>query len=183
MARVLRYPTAFHQLGTLHNAPKLPAKATEKAAELASREMDLGDWAQEAPGKKPKPSGRARGGKLYDKALTLGRELMKNPPDNWQYLQALQAVGLYIALHEAVYEVQPEELRGEAMLGAISAAGKLMGELGGGGVVRFLRWTWARERKRQKRDDLEPRRIGWRLQFVHRGLLTDWKMMARKAGR
>lgn len=103
----------------------------------------------------------------------------------WGDAEPRHLVGLYAVLHESVYGVAPEELAGDAFPGATSAARKLAAELGGAeAVVEFLRWTWSRERGREKkREPGEGFRIGWRLMFCARTLVTDWKIDLVRAGR
>ncbi len=90
---------------------------------------------------------------------------------------ARQIVGLYAVLHEKVYGVAPEELEG-AWMAAVSAATRLIDELGKVAVVAFLRFTWKSERAAEKRAEgtgVTRRRVGWYLQFVHRALVVDFK--------
>jgi len=103
----------------------------------------------------------------------------------WDGAEPRVLVGLYAVLHESVYGVEPTEVLGDAFPGACSAAGKLTREVGDvARVVEFLRWTWSRERRREKaRAPGEGFRIGWRLQFCARSLLTDWKVDVVRSAR
>lgn len=100
-------------------------------------------------------------------------------------------VGMYVLLHRGVYGVAPDELlAGDAMRGAVSAAGKLVREVFAGDVlqaVEFIRWTWAREAGAEKRraaaGSQNGFRIGWRLQFCHRTLVTDWRVSQHREAR
>jgi hypothetical protein len=94
-------------------------------------------------------------------------------------------VGLYAVLHETTYGALPEEVMGDAFLGAAAAAEKLSRELGGPDkLLELLRFVWARERAREKRREAgSDFRIGWRLMFVSRNLVTDWKVELARAGR
>lgn len=98
--------------------------------------------------------------------------------NRWEDADARHLVGLYVLLHERVYGVEPTEVLGDGWPGAVSAAGKLARELEGvERAVEFLRWTWMRERAREKkREPGSGSRIGWRLQFAARSLVTDWKV-------
>jgi hypothetical protein len=104
---------------------------------------------------------------------------------SWEGVGARALVGLYAVLHEAVYGAAPEDALGDAFLGAASAAERLARELGGADrLLDLLRWVWARERAREKRR--EPGsgfRIGWRLMFVSRSLVVDWKTDLARQGR
>jgi hypothetical protein len=100
---------------------------------------------------------------------------------------AIDLVGVYILFHVHVYKVSPEELQqGAAMMAACSAAGRMLRDAFAGDslqAVAFIRWTWQREARAEKRragDSAAGFRIGWRLQFAHAGLLTDYRVaMAR----
>lgn len=105
-------------------------------------------------------------------------------------MQPTHLVALWVRCHEKVYGVTPAEMNGEAWLGARSAAEKLVRVEFGGDVaaaVEFLRWTWKREQWRETRaahnGENRVGRIGWRLQFVLRHLLTDYRIdVARRGG-
>lgn len=97
--------------------------------------------------------------------------------------QVKHAVALHAFLHHAVTGVEDAELEGEAFLGACSAAGKLCRDAFVDQVpdlVEYVRWAWARERrreaKRRSEQDQDGRRLGWRLLFGGRGLLTDYRV-------
>lgn len=93
-------------------------------------------------------------------------------------------VALYEWCHEQVYGVKPMELdHGETWKHATFAAAKLVKEQFRGDMkatVEFVRWTWRRERwregKRREGDTISVGRIGWRLQFVQRHLVTDYRI-------
>lgn len=98
-------------------------------------------------------------------------------------------VGLYEHCHRQVYGVAPGELNAEVWMGAASAAGKLIRDEFGGDVraaVEFVRWTWWREKGREetakKRGEVRTFRIGWRLQFRARELLTDYRVEQLRRG-
>jgi hypothetical protein len=110
--------------------------------------------------------------------------------DDFENMKPTHLVALWVRCHEKVYGVTPAEMNGETWLGAGSAAAKLVrAEFGGSmtAAVEFMRWTWRREQWREKkaRHDGENRvgHIGWRLQFVMRHLLTDYRIdVARRRG-
>jgi len=103
---------------------------------------------------------------------------------NFENAKAPHLVALYEWCHEQVYGVAPAELsQGETWKHATFAASKLLKEAFAGDLaetVAFVRWTWRRERSReqQRRDGRSETigRIGWRLQFVHRHLVTDYRI-------
>jgi len=102
---------------------------------------------------------------------------------------ASHLVALYEWCHEQVYGAKPSELdAGDAWKMATFAAARLAKDEFGGEfqrAIEFVRWTWQREKAREHarrtgRND-SVGRIGWRLQFVTRHLVTDYRIdMARK---
>lgn len=103
----------------------------------------------------------------------------------WEDAGPAALVGLYAILHTSVYGVEPAELQeGQTVVGAMSAAKRLIGDLGEPiYAVEFLRWTWAREKKRHAKGDGDWR-VTWRQQFVSRALLTDFRVvLARSVGK
>lgn len=102
--------------------------------------------------------------------------------------KAKHLVALYARLHAEVYGVEPAELsEGATFHAAVSAADRLAREAFDGraaGAIEFLRFVWRRERSREKRRRAEGSagfRIGWRLQFVSRELLTDYRLELARA--
>ena len=112
--------------------------------------------------------------------------MMTSPP-GWRDAQPQHLVALYGWLHGEVYGAEPLELKGEAWWGAGSAAGKLVREEFGGSVAAaldYVRWVWRRERAREKKAaEQDARRIGWRLMFCMRHLLTDYRVANARSGR
>lgn len=103
--------------------------------------------------------------------------------NDYSAMRPIHFVALWMRCHEKVYGVVPAEMDAQAWRGASSAAEKLLRVEFGGKVlalVEFMRWVWKREQWRERRAqfDGEPRvsRIGWRLQFVQRHLLTDYRI-------
>lgn len=93
-------------------------------------------------------------------------------------------VALYEWCHEKVYGVRPSELSPRAAWKtATFAAAKLVKDEFAGkapAAVDFIRWAWKREAGRE-RDRREGRnatvgRLGWRLQFSMRYLITDYRI-------
>ena len=134
---------------------------------------------------KPEPKTRKRNWKVAaERAVEEARICIATSVEN-PWTEPKHLVGLYVVLHENVYKVLPEELLGDVWPGAVSAAKKLADELGGlETAVEFLRWVWTRERARErKREPGDSFRIGWRLQFVSRALVTDWKVDRARGAR
>ena len=104
-------------------------------------------------------------------------------------LRPLHFVSLWARCHESAYGAAPVELAGDVWLAAASAAAKLQRDEFGddpAAMVEFLRWVWSREKFREKkaRHDGDDRvsRIGWRLLFAQRYLLTDYRIhLSRRA--
>lgn len=102
-------------------------------------------------------------------------------------------VGLYILLHKLVYETEPIELRQrKEMMGAASAVNRLITKEFGNQIdqaFEFVRWTWAREKKRYERsesligDFRNSWRISWRYQFCSPKLLTDYRVALARSGK
>lgn len=135
---------------------------------------------------KPKPK-RRRGVNVISARLESDALVAANDYAN---MKPVHLVALYVRCHETVYGVTPAEMNGEAWLGASSAAAKLVrvdfdGDMAA--AVEFMRWTWRREQWRENKakhdGDARVGRIGWRLQFVLRHLLTDYRIdVARRRG-
>lgn len=138
---------------------------------------------------KAKPKGK-RGASLD--ASEREAEAMRKAND-WTGARGRHLVALYAWLHREVYGVDVAELRDDrAMLTAAVAAANRMLERDFGGEaergVDFLRWTWKREARAEKRrrdEHAEGRRITWRLQFAARHLLVDYRvdLVRGRAGR
>ncbi len=91
-------------------------------------------------------------------------------------------VALYAKMHETVYGVAPEELtRPDEQMAATSAARALVAQCFGGkydDAIAFMRWVWQEQRRRTARrraNGETPFRVGWRLQFASRTLVTDYR--------
>lgn len=102
----------------------------------------------------------------------------------------MHLVALYEWCHEQVYGVAPAEFATKAAWKpALFAASKLTREEFRGSAsatVDFIRWTWAREKSREHarrtgRNE-STGRIGWRLQFVTRHLVTDYRIEIARGG-
>jgi hypothetical protein len=138
---------------------------------------------------KPEKGGKARGPRSASgmrRAIDRAKEMQE--ANDWQGAGAAELVGLYAVLHEHVYGVAPEEVA-DVWLAAVSAAKRMLERDFEGSVesmVDFLRWTWRRERNREKKRAANGDgsfRIGWRLQFVARNLMTDYRVDAKRDAR
>lgn len=92
-------------------------------------------------------------------------------------------VALYEWCHERVYGVVPAELTPKVWRGAMFAAARMLKDEFSGDVqamVAFVRWVWRREQVRERRRregaDASSFRISWRLQFVTKHLITDYRI-------
>lgn len=108
----------------------------------------------------------------------------------WEEFRPSDFVAYYENQHEYVYGVPPPELDGLGWRLATIAAGKMLKrqfEEDAGQMVRFVRWTWRREReietKRRESGSDDGFRITWRYMFSNK-LVTNWKLAsARVAGK
>jgi len=92
----------------------------------------------------------------------------------------VELVALYAYLHEKVFGVFPEEIRGTEATLASGLAGRCVKEHFGGSLedaARFVCWTWWRQEQRAKKPGTTMFRITWRIQFGH-SMVTDYKMAA-----
>ena len=154
----------------LHDARDVEPAERSDADEFAA---SLGD----APKKRARSSKR----RLSDAIAELDRVFPKG--ELGAKFEEKHLVALYAKLHEQVYGAGPGELEeGKNFLAACSAASRLVrvdfkGELRG--AIEFLRWTWRRERfvvQKRRQSGAAGRRIGWRLQFASRDLVTDYRV-------
>jgi hypothetical protein len=145
----------------------------------------------ERPKRKPRSAAsrsRASFALACEKARAVLKAVSVGDTEVLRQIEPGELVGLYALLHTHVYGVEPGELtEGTAFAAARSAATKLMRDLGGPlEAVGFVRWTWKREAMREKRRREEGAvtsfRLGWRLQFVSRVLVADYRVAQARAG-
>lgn len=136
---------------------------------LAARKLDefVGVGKKES---KPRGTSLARARKELRQMMTSG---------NFSKAKSCHLVALYEWCHEQVYGVAPAELE-QMWTQAVFAASNLVKKQFGGDVesaVEFVRWTWQREQWRlKKRPESQVFRVGWKLQFVNLGFVTDYRM-------
>ncbi len=117
-----------------------------------------------------------------DKARSELREMLTH--SDFGKASATHLVALYEWCHEQVYGARPAEIeKRTAWKMVVFAASRMIRDDFGGDVaevIAFIRWTWqrekARERARRAQPDSRVGRIGWRLQFVTKYLLTDYRI-------
>lgn len=150
---------------------------TEKLSE------HLGRWSEKAP--------RKKGGTISDGRIraATAEVLDSMKSGDWADARSVHFVALYAHLHEGVYGAPPAELSPSVRLRASGMAARLLEKHFGGDrgeMAEFMRWTWTREKSREKwrRDNDRPGgRIGWRIQF-NGALLDDYRVdIARTKGR
>jgi hypothetical protein len=99
---------------------------------------------------------------------------------DWSNARGKHLVALYAWLHSETYKVDPIELLdGNSFMGAASAADKLIVDVFGAEIdraVQYVCWVWRRERARLAKNSANPFRVGWRLVFVNRSLVTDYRI-------
>jgi hypothetical protein len=166
-----------------------PATAAERAASLrnpGSGQSQLGLSVAEFVATKPKRKrGSARG--AFKRALAEWSTMRET--GQIRGMKGRHFVALFHECHEGVYGVAPAELLdGETWFGAASAAERMLVQEFAGNVesmIEFVRWVWRRERtmeKRRRSDGIDGRRIGWRLMYLQRVLLTDYRVALRRNG-
>jgi hypothetical protein len=120
----------------------------------------------------------------YSVGIAKAREELDDLIAHGEYekMKPKHLVALWMRCHEKVYGVTPVE-PAKSLVWATNAAKKLVNDEFGGSVVaavEFMRWTWQREqwRETKAKHDGEVRvgNIGWRIQFVLRYLLTDYRI-------
>jgi hypothetical protein len=97
---------------------------------------------------------------------------------------------LYEWCHEQVYGVRPSEMATRVIWTRVvfAAAKMLKDDFAGdmGATIAFIRWTWQRERERERARragrDNSNFRIGWRIQFVTKHLVTDYRIANARQG-
>lgn len=151
----------------------------------------------------PEPRRRGTSPRQACERATKESETMRASND-WSRAEPRHLVAIYAFFHAEVYGVEPKELFvGPAWNAASSAAAKLLRDEfewrqdagpGAGAderaaldaarseafarAIAFLAWVWTRERRfeaQRAKEGVEGRRIGWRLQFAMRNLLTDYQ--------
>lgn len=107
--------------------------------------------------------------------------------DDFAGAEPIHLVVLYLELHLRVYGVEAADCTGSDRVGAIARAKDFVRDFFDGSserAVEFLRWTWQREKAREKwrrENNAGGKRITWRLQFSA-ALVTDYRLdQARKA--
>lgn len=155
------------------SAPPPPAKSTPPRRNLApsTRPVDF-----EALGG-VKVNGAKRPRRNYERALREAcdgarlRRARRGADDAWKDATPAELVGLYVVMHQEVYDVAPEELE-QDFLAARSSAERCAKDLEGAErVAAMLFWKWAKEKKRGSRES----RLGWRIMFS-KSMVTDFQV-------
>lgn len=154
-------------------------KYTEETAAAATLEEWAGVGKKKAPSRGPDP----------EKARAELAEMML--ASDYSKATATHLVALYEWCHERIYGVRPTEIGTRAAWKQVAfAAGKIMREEFRGdpvAVVDFVRWTWRREKGREDARragrNTNIGRVGWRLQFAMRYLVTDYRIDAARSGK
>lgn len=159
---------------------------TPRDEPLSKEGQQILDWAN--------PEAKTRG-----KSLSFGPARIKRyrqevdrmrAARDWGKATPVHLVALYMYCHAAVYGVEAGEIAGKTFGFASALAAKLVREKFEGSVanaVQFVRWTWIRERGREKwrcDNGRSGGRLGWRLQFsLTSGLWEDWQIDLRRRRR
>ena len=136
--------------------------------------------------KKKRPKRRAGPTAKGIAKTTAQMEEMRGARD-WSDARPAHLVALYCVLHAWCYGVPAAEVIGLTWLAASSAAAKMIRDEFGGEIgesIDFMRWVWKREKSRERwrrENGRDGSRIGWRLQFQQRHLVTDYRIaLARR---
>lgn len=100
----------------------------------------------------------------------------------WDGSKGSTFIGLYAMCHEMVYGVIPDELYSAGIFKAAARnAANAMHEMFEDDpvkVVVFMRWAWAREKRKHEwaqQQGFDRNRMSWKWQFA-RNLLTDYRI-------
>jgi hypothetical protein len=151
-------------------------------AERHGAETRVAAWVGKPKEKKPKRPPTER---QVTKWKSEGQERFTS--GEWAGAKPVHIVAFYCALHEHVYGVEPEEVRGSVYLFAASAAERMLRtdfNLNVEDFIEFIRWVWIREEEREKwrrENGREGGRIGWRLMFSP-NFLTDYRISKARRG-
>ncbi len=150
----------------------------EEPAPLSDAGRAFQTWAAPPPGKDGKPRKRSYSGASLVKKASEETDAIRLA-DEWHRAQPRHLVALYGWLHLHVYKVEAAELATD-WPGAVSAARSMLAKEFGDDparMVEYLRWAFVLEAaKEKKRDRTSTFRMGWRLVFVSRSLLTDFRV-------
>lgn len=142
-----------------------------RAADALDAQIDA------APTRTTKAKGKARGARVgMEQAVERALECLHT--NGWESAGAVHLVGLYAWLHQQFYEVPAEELHDRtAMLAALGAAKRTITAMGGAPeAVKFVAWTWNREKQMRAKGKALRRRITWQLQFACRAMQVDYRV-------
>lgn len=161
---------------------RLSAIVAEAAREVAAVKLASFEGASPtefAASRKPPASSGKKAKVPKDRIVRLRKETAELlASGDWATANSGHLVALYASAHESVYGVEAEEvLDPKAWALATIKASRLTNQYFNGqtpDVVEFVRWTWAREKKRSMKAGDDARRIGWALQFSPT-LVTDFR--------
>jgi hypothetical protein len=137
---------------------------------------------------KPKPK-KSAGVRRSRVDAAMERVQQRIEADSWDDADAETFVALFAWLHGEVYGVSPVDEMRTQWRGACSAARKMFADVFDSDpnlMLDFIRWVWNRETQIEawrRKNQTHGKRIGWRLQFASRTLITDYQIdLARKHG-
>lgn len=145
---------------------------------VAQAGADFVAWARSKGEKKPRA--KTIGNAAWDKARAQAKEFMAS--GKWEDATPRHYVAAYELMHELVYSVTPTELDSKMRLAAAGMAKAMLDRDFGGEsaeMAEYLRWVWQREQEREKwrrANGQDGVRIGWRLMFNGKNLLTDFRV-------
>lgn len=153
---------------------KVGKKAKDRTA--AQQVRDLVGGARTKPKARKKPS--------IEKLCRETRDFIED--DEWDDAKPRHLVGLYIILHTWCYEVAPADMVGPNLMGAMSAAKKLVADEFGdsmGDAVGYVKWAWGREKGREqwrRKRQIDGKRLTWRTLLVYREYVTEYRMASAR---
>lgn len=107
---------------------------------------------------------------------------------DWDQATGHDLVALYEWSHEQVYEVRPAELDPKGWAIAAATAARMVEqhfEGDAGKAAAFIHWVWRREYDREqwrREQRVSGQTIGWKLQFGHGSLVTQYKIDCKRLG-
>lgn len=154
------------------------------SAQQAKAAADLQALVQPALDRKPRAFRSSKG------QIERAREQMRamRESGDWDDASGTHLVALYEHFHFLVYGVANAELDGKNWALAAQAAGRMVAQHFGddyGKAALFIRWVWRREERTEawrREHQQSGKSIGWRLQFAHGSLITQYKIDCARVG-
>lgn len=154
--------------------PSKPIESETTRARFGGGGLSVSEFLKTAPV-------RATHQRLSDLDLAMRNAEARAKSGEWDGVNGPILVGLYAMLHVRVYHVRPEELAVQVEFRRAASAAKkiLTGHFrdDGDAMVEFMKWSWAREKKRAewaRQQQRDRSRMQWRFMFSA-GMVTDYR--------